>query len=270
MNGRFPLCRARPLALALPLLGLVTANCRVGYDPLSSEPVSLGGTAGGNLGGSLGSSGASGSGTQASGGDGGVSGNAGAAGDSGRGGTANGASGGMSGNAGAGGSSGGVSGNAGAGGSGGSGSCNAAAGCTCESFGAHAYWFCSTGTTRADALAVCVGGGLSLTRIDDAAENTWILDTATALGMISSTLLPSDLLYTGANDIKLNGDWQWEDSTSFWSGGPTGTPVGGLYSNWASSHPQTSSLRSCAGLFFNGKWQSRSCTAAQPYVCEAQ
>jgi hypothetical protein len=102
-------------------------------------------------------------------------------------------------------------------------------------------------------------------RIDDSLENAWILGIALAQGMISPTTAPSDLLFTGANDSVTLDDWQWQDGTLFWSGG---SPVNGRYSNWAGSNPQSSSARRCAGMFYTGEWQSRSCTALQPFVCE--
>jgi hypothetical protein len=248
VSPEFPPNRARWIAKAFPLLVVVVVACRLRYDPMEvngsevNDAASIGSggnagdaTAGANV--SAGGSGASVGGGQLGGA--GASANGGASGGSG-----------------------------GAAGAGGSAGCTAGVGCTCESFGSHAYWFCKTPTGRADALAVCVSGGLSLVRIDDDGENTWLLDTATSLGMISSTLVPSDLLFTGANDIAQEGNWQWADGVQYWSGGPSGSAVGGLYANWMPMDPQTSTNRRCAGIFFTGKWQARSCTALQPYVCE--
>jgi hypothetical protein len=84
--------------------------------------------------------------------------------------------------------------------------------------------------------------------------------------MISSTA--ADLLFTGANDSAALDNWQWQDGTQFWSGGSSGSAVGGLYSNWANSNPQSSGTRRCGGMAYIGGWQSRSCTALQPYVCK--
>ena len=105
-------------------------------------------------------------------------------------------------------------------------------------------------------------------RIDDSSEDTWIFSTALALGTLSSIAGPSDLLFTGANDSAALDNWQWQDGMQFWSGGSSGSAVGGLYSNWANSNPQSSGTRRCAGVFYTGGWQSRSCTALQPFVCE--
>ena len=272
-------------------LAFVAVGCRVGYDPLALQSeVGSAGDSGASSGGSLGNAGfdgfAASVGFAGHGGGSGSLGNGGSTASGGLNGAGNGgdnsaagasgsapggagASGGAPGGAGASGSAPGGAGASGTGGMGGSGNCSAPASCTCQSFGVHSYWFCSAPVNRAAAVAACGAGSMTLTRINDAAEDAWLLGTATSLGMISATLVPSDLFFTGANDLSALGNWQWADGTQFWSGGSTGSAVAGLYANWASANPQTSTARRCGGLFYNGKWQSRSCTALQPYVCES-
>jgi hypothetical protein len=61
------------------------------------------------------------------------------------------------------------------------------------------------------------------------------------------------------------------DGTVFWSGAKGGSPVGGLYSNWASASPGDSTGTSCATLTHSGTltWVDRGCSNIQPYLCEA-
>ena len=252
-------------------LAFVAVGCRVGYDPLALQSeVGSAGDSGASSGGSLGNAGFDGFAASVGfAGHGGGSGSLGNGGSTASGGLNGAGNGGDNSAAGASGSAPGGAGASGTGGMGGSGNCSAPASCTCQSFGVHSYWFCSAPVNRAAAVAACGAGSMTLTRINDAAEDAWLLGTATSLGMISATLVPSDLFFTGANDLSALGNWQWADGTQFWSGGSTGSAVAGLYANWASANPQTSTARRCGGLFYNGKWQSRSCTALQPYVCES-
>jgi len=299
---------ATRLCGAATLLLGIASGCRIGYEPVPLDGLGGGGFGSSDAGtsagaGESGASAVSGASGTTSGGSTGLAGGSGRGGSSalggeagsstgaagkGAGATSNGGSATSGGNAGSGGTTGssgigGLSGNGGSAGNGGttsagtsgsggfagSGGTCGVSGCTCASFGGHSYWFCSTPAQRSDALTVCVGGGLSLARIDDSTENAWILSTALSLGMISPTTVPADLLFTGANDIATADNWQWADGTQFWSGSSTGSAANGLYSNWASSNPQSSTTRRCAGMFYDGHWQSRSCTALQPYVCES-
>lgn len=50
-------------------------------------------------------------------------------------------------------------------------------------------------------------------------------------------------IWLGGSDAEVEGDWIWDGNNDaigpqFWSGGPDGSPVGGLYSNWGISPPE--------------------------------
>lgn len=59
----------------------------------------------------------------------------------------------------------------------------------------------------------------------------------------------------GAADDVTEDDWQWisgpEAGTSFWAGLSDGSPVGGLFSHWASGEPNNSGDEDC-GQFYSG------------------
>ncbi len=251
---------SRKLRQSAALSAFLGSICcaRIGYDPLALQPESRADDASGGTAGSSTLSGGS-AGVGAGGTDGGQSSAGGAQALAGAGGIAGGL-----------GSAGAASGAAGNGGeAGASASCTATADCTCEAFGGHDYWFCSSLVKQSDAATACAAAAMTLVRIDDDAQNAWLLERALALGLIASNGIKPDLFYTGANDLDQENEWYWQDGTAFWSGDSSGAAVSGAYANWAASNPQTSSTRRCAGMNFSGVWQNRSCTALQPYVCWA-
>jgi hypothetical protein len=80
-------------------------------------------------------------------------------------------------------------------------------------------------------------------------------------------------MWLGANDISISGTWRWaspagNDGDQFWSGGPTGSPVGGLFSNWAQGAPGS---QTCSVLLpFDGHWADVGCNESLGYVCGFQ
>jgi hypothetical protein len=131
--------------------------------------------------------------------------------------------------------------------------------CTCESFGGHAYRFCSLGQNWNAAESECNAAGMQLVRVDDGVENSWIRATADRRAMT--------YLWLGATAPAGDAHWQWSDGTEFYNGGP----VGGLFDNWAPGKPTGTSIRACGGMIpdaVGGQWDDRSCTAVYPYVCE--
>ena len=76
-----------------------------------------------------------------------------------------------------------------------------------------------------------------LASIDNAGEQApifqSILANAAFLTSFASDSGGGRYVWIGANDIAAEGDWRWQGSNAgFWSGGTSGTAVGGAYNNW--------------------------------------
>jgi hypothetical protein len=114
-------------------------------------------------------------------------------------------------------------------------------------FNQHAYRLYGDPDARSWANAASFAGSLIvggqpgyLARIDDAGENAQIFQAMTAnLGALTQTAPDGGggrYVWIGANDRTTEGDWRWNDNNAaFWSGGPNGSAVGGLYNNWGST-----------------------------------
>lgn len=73
----------------------------------------------------------------------------------------------------------------------------------------------------------------------------------------------------GASDAQTEDDWKWvtgpETGTSFWQGLGDGSPVGGLFSNWASGEPNNAGNEDCAQFYSSGSgWNDLPCDG--PYL----
>lgn len=135
-----------------------------------------------------------------------------------------------------------------------------AAGCKGKEYFFHAYTFCTTPHTLSDAGADCISQKMKPVRPNDAAENDWLRQTATGLGM--------GVIWLGATDWTTEGDWEWPDGTKFWTGGATGAPVGSTYTNWAPKHPTGSGSNDCLQMDAAGQWLETACNKTAMYVCE--
>lgn len=139
--------------------------------------------------------------------------------------------------------------------------------CVCETFGGHAYKFCSFGREFTAAQADCVAQGMRLVRIDSDAENKWVYTTKNAKGFMSTWIGASD----GPADAR-DGDWRWTDNVPFWTGRGAGSPVGGLFNAWntGAQEPNQNGNEDCAGYWYMDEtWADLGCTDANKYVCEA-
>lgn len=146
-----------------------------------------------------------------------------------------------------------------------SGQCTDSADCSCESFAGYDYWFCTTPLSADAAVGFCQSAGMQLVRIDDAAENAWLVTTGTAAGVFSG---PNGFPLIGAADAEVDGDWAWPDGTVFWSGDSNGAAVNGLYSNWSSQSPSGGGVLNCAGILDTGLWQDLGCSSALTFICQ--
>lgn len=141
------------------------------------------------------------------------------------------------------------------------------AGCTGATYGGHAYACCTTPVAFDAAAADCASKSMLLVRVDDAAENQFLYDIAFANPANTSTAYWP---WIGGHDIATPVEWMWADGTVFWTGRNNGSPVAGLYSNWASAAPTDASGTYCTTMQRggNGTWVDRGCANVQPYFCE--
>ncbi|MDH3486150.1 MAG: C25 family cysteine peptidase, partial [Myxococcales bacterium] len=120
------------------------------------------------------------------------------------------------------------------------------------------YLLCDTSHTTSNAKTICegLGSGWTLARIEDATENGYVD------GLIG------DHLWIGGHDEAVEGVWRWRDGVQFWQGDETGTPIGGLYTNWKSGEPNAGADEDCLRQENGGFWQDRKCTDKERFICE--
>ena len=121
------------------------------------------------------------------------------------------------------------------------------------------YLLCEKSLPASEAETICegLGAGWTLTRVDDATENTYID------GFIGNDV------WIGGHDEAIEGEWRWRDGDPFWQENvPNGAPVDGLYSNWETGEPSGGVDESCARQEDGGLWQDRKCTDNEKFVCE--
>jgi MYXO-CTERM domain-containing protein len=120
------------------------------------------------------------------------------------------------------------------------------------------YFLCEKSQAASAAETICegLGSGWTLARIDDATENGYID------GFIGNHL------WIGGHDEAVEGAWRWRDGVQFWQGDETGTPIGGLYTNWKSGEPNAGADEDCARQENGGFWQDRKCTDNEKFICE--
>ena len=127
------------------------------------------------------------------------------------------------------------------------------------------YWLCGGNdilgglVNEARARNACAAKGLALARVNTPGEQH---------------LLAAQIktpLWLGANDLSANNAWRWSTPTSndgdpFWSGGATGTPVGGRFSFWAPGAP---GAQRCVTMRpGDGAWVDTNCSETHAYLCE--
>ena len=240
------------LRVTLLIFSVAGACGRIGYEAQSAS---------GGAGGHTGGNGGVGPGTGGKGAAGGAGGAiaSGTGGGIGGGGAAGSTSSGSSGAGGAGGSAGGAGTGGGTGGGGGG-------ACPTATFGGHDYAFCAGPVAWADAANDCATRGMRLARIDDAAENSWMVSNAFA-GIASTS--SNYWSWIGGSDQAVVGEWRWADGALFWLGGSNGSVQGGLYVNWVAGSPTSTGMATdCAILQHAGFWTDFDCTRLERYVCE--
>src|SRR6185436_16468150 len=230
------------------LLAAISACGRIGYDATLRSDSGTGGGGAAGVAGTGGGAGSGGTGGSASAGTSGTAG-AGAGGQAGSVGTGTGGSGGTGGTTGAGGGAG---------------------ACALATYGGHTYALCDRPLSWINAAADCAASGMSLVRIDDAAENQWVLTNAFA-GVPASDNQSTVWRWLGGTDLTVVGEWRWTDGALFWLGGSNGSAQNGLYANWLANRPTSGGTASdCTIMQHNtaGFWTDWDCARLEPYVCE--
>lgn len=145
--------------------------------------------------------------------------------------------------------------------------CAPAPGCTFQAYAAESgrgYFFCTGAVNWTTAKAQCEAKpGMGLARIDDSAENAFVLSKLTTASWL------------GANDRTSEANWKWaqpgtDKGDQSWSGGASGHTVDGLFASWKSGQPDDSGSADCARMDPTnaGGWDDASCNATAGYVCE--
>lgn len=132
------------------------------------------------------------------------------------------------------------------------------------------YYFCTNSLEWSAARDVCsdgVGGSATeLLRVDDAAEQMFVISSAPA------GTLP---MWIGANDgdFSSEGDWRWrvngdDRGAPFWD---NDAPVGNAYAAWRENEPNNGNGQAdedCGEIHAAG-WNDLPCDMARPFICEA-
>ncbi len=125
--------------------------------------------------------------------------------------------------------------------------------CADDTDGDHAFLFCTTPATWADAQAACASWGYHLADVEDAAEEAWLWAAAEALD-------PGSAWWHGANDRGTEGTFAWD------GGADTS------WSHWRAGEPNDyGGGEDCAAFADDGggAWNDKACTFTYAYVCEA-
>jgi hypothetical protein len=134
--------------------------------------------------------------------------------------------------------------------------------CVKHTYGGRSYFVCSNPRTWSAARTQCQTQLLGdLVRIDDQAENDFVLSKASASAWI------------GATDASVEGTWRWIDNAAqFWSGPAAGNSVGGLFGKWAAGEPNDSGGNEDCGVLQapGGTWTDLACGGTRGFVCEVQ
>jgi hypothetical protein len=148
---------------------------------------------------------------------------------------------------------------------GGSGGAAGAATCVTDTYGVHEYAFCESLRTWSQAQADCQSRGMTLVRVDDADENSWVHSTA------NFQAVQQEVMWIGGTDLAQEGEWLWTDGTQFWTGGLGGSPYGGAFASWDSGEPNNNGDEDCLGMIIhlNGVWNDQPCSFTRPFVCES-
>jgi hypothetical protein len=124
-------------------------------------------------------------------------------------------------------------------------------GCQNTDFAGHTYLFCSMERRWLGALGMCVSVGYNLVSIGDAAEDTFVFETANTIS--------HDRWWIGLTDVAREGVF-------FWSNGS-----GVTYTNWAPGEPNDAGNEDCAQInrfYPDDTWNDERCSNRLFFICE--
>jgi hypothetical protein len=144
---------------------------------------------------------------------------------------------------------------------------SAVTGCTSKSYQSHSYLFCTSARNWSSARSACLGAGLDLAIVNDAAENTFVS------GNGDSWLGASDQNKQGSFVSVVPGNAKRTDGEAV------------AFSKWAKNEPNNSSRcdgtpvvigclgdyvnEDCAEVQADGSWNDDYCSRTKSYVCES-
>lgn len=111
-------------------------------------------------------------------------------------------------------------------------------------YNGHSYEVVKENKTWTDASTCAISRNGYLAEINDEAEQdavfTALTDNAEIVTDNTQNQFGTASVWLGGSDAGTEGSWIWDGNNDgmgaqFWSGGPNGSPVGGLYSNWGTS-----------------------------------
>lgn len=95
--------------------------------------------------------------------------------------------------------------------------------------------------------------------------------TSAAENAIIHAISPANA-WLGGSDATVEGDWRWLDGAeagqAFWSGGPGGSAVGGMYENWGGGEPNNSGNEDYVHMRADGFWNDLPVGSIANYVIE--
>jgi hypothetical protein len=106
---------------------------------------------------------------------------------------------------------------------------------------------------------------MALIRVDDQAENDWLLAEFSSRGLFLNTSQP--MVFLGGTDAPQEGVWRWPDGEVFWNESEGAL----LYENWWPYFPKPGMQGECAGMLEDGTWAERACASnAVTFACETR
>ena len=144
---------------------------------------------------------------------------------------------------------------------------SAVTGCTSKSFQSHSYLFCTSARNWSSARSACLGAGLDLAIVNDAAENTFVSGGGDAwLGASDQnkegtfvSVVPGNAQRTDGEALSFN---KWAKNEPNNSNRCDGTPlVIGCLGDYVTED--------CAEVQADGSWNDDYCSRSKNYVCES-